>query len=104
MRLLIIVLFSIGLYIRCEAALDDTLPRGIDSRFLVFPFLIKSPETDWGFGVAAAYFFKASKTEEELRTSDVNLISLYTLRKQTVIVLGSTIFFPGEKKVFRFQG
>ena len=84
--------------------MDDTLPRGVSSRTLAFPFILRSPETSWGFGAIAAYFFKAMKNETNLRTSDINLLAIYTLREQTVIVLGSTIYFPGEKKIFRFQG
>ncbi len=86
-----------------NASMDDSLPRGISSRILAFPFALRSPETSWGFGGAAAYFFKSKKDDELLRTSDVNIVGLYTLEKQTVIVLGSTIFFPGEKQIFRFQ-
>ena len=88
----------------CHAALDDTLPKGVASRTLAFPFIIRSPETSWGFGGAGAFFFKSKKGDEKIRTSDINLLFLYTLREQTVIVLGSTIFFPEEKGIFRFQG
>lgn len=73
------------------------------SGFLVFPFFLISPETSWGFGAASAYFFKTNTLDEKLRTSDVNLFSLYTLEEQIVIVLGSTIYFPKEKKIFRWQ-
>lgn len=87
----------------CKASVDDSLPQGMASRILVFPFVLRSPETKWGFGAAGAFFFKTNNKEENLRTSDVNLIALYTLRKQVVIVLGSTIFFSGERKIFRGQ-
>src|SRR5688572_23970943 len=66
-----------------------------DSRFLLFPFFLRSPETDWGFGGAAAYFFKPDKKDSLLRTSDVSLLGLYTLNEQVVIVLNSTVYFPG---------
>ena len=88
----------------CLAALDDTLPKGVSSRTLAFPFIIRSPETSWGFGGAGAFFFKSKKDDDKIRTSDINLLFLYTLREQTVIVIGSTIFFPEEKGIFRFQG
>ena len=104
MRAVIVSIIFLIISFRTVASLDDSLPKGTSSRFLIFPFIIRSPETNWGFGGAAAFFFKAAKENEELRTSDVNLLSLYTTRKQTVIVLGSTIFFPGEKQIFRFQG
>jgi len=82
---------------------NDSIPEGKNSRFLVVPFIVRSPETSWGFGSAAAYFFKTKKRDDTIRTSDINLVGLYTLRNQTVIVLGSTIFFPKEKSIFRFQ-
>jgi hypothetical protein len=86
-----------------KASVDDSLPQGVASRLLVFPFILRSPETKWGFGAAGAFFFKTDNKEENLRTSDINIVSLYTLRKQLVIVLGSTVFFSGEKKIFRGQ-
>jgi hypothetical protein len=85
------------------ASVDDTLPQGVKQRFLLFPFCVRSPESSWGFGGAGAFFFKAKNNDETLRTSDISLIGLYTLRKQTVIVLNSTVFFPKEQQVFRFQ-
>lgn len=81
----------------------DSLPVGQNSRFLLFPFLLKSPETKWGFGLAGAFFFKAKKNEPNVRTSDVSLISLYTLRKQLVVVLNSTVYFKGEEQILRTQ-
>jgi outer membrane protein assembly factor BamA len=73
------------------------------NRFLIFPFFLKSPETNWGFGGVSAYFFKPAKGEQDIRTSDVNLVTLYTLRNQVVIVLGSTVFFSKEKTILRLQ-
>jgi len=104
MKFIAVLFFIILTWNYSEASMDDSLPSGVSSRFLAFPFVLRSPETDWGFGGATAFFFKAKKDEPELRTSDVSLLGLYTLQKQTVIVLSSTIFFPGEKQIFRFQG
>ena len=103
MRILLISAMLFLIIKNCTASVDDSLPRGVSSRFLTFPFILRSPETSWGFGGAGAFFFKAKKNEENLRTSDINLIGLYTLQKQTVIVLGSTVFFTGEREIFRFQ-
>lgn len=100
-RVFFILLFC---YINCYSTVDDSLPEGVGSRILAFPFVLRSPETSWGFGGATAFFFKAKRNEDKLRTSDVNLLALYTLREQTVIVLGSTIFFQGEDQILRFHG
>jgi len=70
---------------------------------LAFPFVVRSLETDWGFGGILARFFKAEKRDTTIRTSDVNLLGLYTLRKQLILVLSSTIFFPKEDHIARFQ-
>jgi hypothetical protein len=70
---------------------------------LVFPFVVRSLETDWGFGGIAARFFKMGKHDTTIRTSDVNLLALYTLKKQLILVLSSTIFFPNEDRIARFQ-
>jgi outer membrane protein assembly factor BamA len=103
MRVIALLIFLFLCSSLCNASVDDSLPPGKTSRLLAFPFILRSPETSWGFGGVAAYFFKSQKQEKKLRTSDVNLISLYTLKEQLVIVLGSTIFFSEEKKIFRFQ-
>ncbi|MBN9380924.1 MAG: BamA/TamA family outer membrane protein [Chitinophagaceae bacterium] len=70
---------------------------------LAFPFVVRSLETDWGFGGIAARFFKMEKHDTSIRTSDVNLLALYTLKKQLIVVLNSTIFFPHENRIARFQ-
>ena len=86
-----------------EVAPDDTLSTNRKTRFLIFPFVLRSPETSWGFGLATAYFFKAKLNENDIRTSDVNLVSLYTLNKQLLLVLGSTVYFSKENQIFRWQ-
>lgn len=86
-----------------EIVVDDTLKGNVNSKVLLFPFFLKSPETNWGFGTASAYFFKAKKNDRSIRTSDLNLVTLFTLRQQIVAVLGSTVYFPGEKEIFRLQ-
>ncbi len=73
------------------------------NNFLSFPFAVRSIETNWGFGGIAARFFKAGKKDSSIRTSDVNVLGLYTLRKQLILVLNSTIFFPKEDRIARFQ-
>lgn len=70
---------------------------------LAFPFGVRSLETDWGFGGIIARFFKAEKKDSTIRTSDANLLALYTLRRQLILVLSSTIFFPHEDHIARFQ-
>jgi outer membrane protein assembly factor BamA len=83
---------------------DTTATTSTVSRNLLsFPFVVKSLETNWGFGGIAARFFKPVKNDSTVRTSDVNILGLYTLKKQLIFVLSSTIFFPHEDRIARFQ-
>src|ERR1700722_4342956 len=83
---------------------DTTKPKPAAKNILAFPFAVRSLETNWGFGGIAARFFKAgNQNDSTVRTSDVNILGLYTLRKQLILVLNSTIFFPREDRIARFQ-
>ena len=82
---------------------DSTVAPSPNKNLLAFPFAVRSLETNWGLGGIAARFFKAQKKDTTIRTSDVNLLGLYTLRSQLILVLSSTIFFPKEDHIARFQ-
>ncbi len=83
---------------------NDTLPRpNKQKHYLAFPFVVRSLETSWGFGGVAAVFFKPKILDSSVRTSDANLLALYTLRQQQILVLNTTIYFPHEDKIIRFQ-
>src|SRR6201994_2124847 len=59
----------------------DTIAAPAQNKnLLAFPFAVRSLETNWGFGGIAARFFKPGKDDSTVRTSDVNLLALYTLR------------------------
>jgi hypothetical protein len=80
---------------------DTTKAPSPNKNLLAFPFAVRSLETNWGFGGIAARFFKAKDTS--IRTSDINVLGLYTLRSQLILVLSSTVFFPHEDHIVRFQ-
>lgn len=81
----------------------DTVKPATTRNLLAFPFVVKSLETNWGFGGIAARFFKTVPHDTSIRTSDVNLLGLYTLRKQLILVLNATLYFPKEERIARFQ-
>lgn len=81
---------------------DTVHPREKAKNVLAFPFVVRSLETNWGFGGIAARFFKPMK-DTSVRTSDVNILGLYTLRHQLILVASSTIFFAKENQLARFQ-
>jgi outer membrane protein assembly factor BamA len=83
---------------------DTTKPETAARTLLTFPFAVRSLETNWGFGAIAARFFKAGNGRDStIRTSDINILGLYTLRKQLILVMNSTVFFQNEDQIARFQ-
>src|SRR5258708_9952585 len=82
---------------------DSSVAPSPNKNLLAFPFAVRSLETNWGFGGIAARFFKAKKQDTTIRTSDINILALYTIRSQLILVLSSTIFFPKEDHIARFQ-
>jgi hypothetical protein len=86
-----------------QLPVKDSIRAPATRDFLAFPFAVRSLETSWGFGGIVARFFKAVKDDSTIRTSDVNLLGLYTLKNQLVVALNSTVFFPREDHIARFQ-
>lgn len=60
-----------------------------DMPFLVVPSVSVSPETNWAFGVAGAYYFKA---KGEQRLSDIGFDAAYSLNHQWNVNVNSTIY------------
>jgi hypothetical protein len=87
-------------HIRGVPAVDTV--AGKPKNVLAFPFVVRSLETNWGFGGIAARFFRPMN-DTSIRTSDVNVLGLYTLRRQLILVASSTIFFAKEDQLARFQ-
>jgi outer membrane protein assembly factor BamA len=82
----------------------DTLAHHAEKNKLILPIVIRSLETNWGFGGVTAVFFKGQQPEDTTtRTSDLSLLALYTLKKQLILVVNSTVFFPHENNILRFQ-
>lgn len=75
----------------------DTTASAKRHKILAIPVLSRAPETDWTFGGAGTWLFKTSHRDSFLRASNVQLIGIYTLRKQYVGQLDANIVFPGEK-------
>jgi outer membrane protein assembly factor BamA len=83
----------------------DTIKRAhfYKSRFLAFPLVALSTETNWVFGVANAFIFKTDKKDSTLRLSTMPSGFLYTLNNQILIALGANIFLPKERYIIRFE-
>ena len=101
---IVIIFLLMGIQNKVVAGdeIKDSVPAASFKHFLAIPFALHSPETDWGFGGVLAYFFKTNMKEEKLRSSDINFVGLYTLHKQLLLVLGSTVYFPHENRILRY--
>ena len=73
------------------------------SQILVFPVLTKSIETSWSFGAAGSSTFKFSKKDTVSRTSNMQAIMLYSLKKQFITAINGTQYFKNEKYIFNEQ-
>ncbi len=73
------------------------------SQILVFPVLTKSIETSWSFGAAGSSTFKFSKKDTVSRTSNMQAIMLYSLKKQFITAINGTQYFKNEKYILNEQ-
>ena len=86
---------SVGLFSQS----DTTKSRQI----LVFPIITKSIETGWSFGSMAAMIFRLSPKDTVSRTSNLEILGLYSTKKQLVTVVNGTQYFDKEKYILSEQ-
>jgi outer membrane protein assembly factor BamA len=72
-------------------------------QILLFPVLTKSIETSWSFGVASSSTFKFSKKDTASRTSNIQTIILYSLKKQFVAAINGAQYFKNERYILNEQ-
>jgi outer membrane protein assembly factor BamA len=84
----------------CSAQKDSTSKK---SHFLVLPVIARSIETSWSFGTAVSSTFHISKKDSAARTSNLQSLVLYSLKKQFVAAINGTIYFPKEKFILTEQ-
>lgn len=98
------ILFSFHSTVAFAASsVQDTLTRKL--KIIKLPVLMKTPETKLGIGAAAAFTFRTiSQPDSILRTSNIQVLGLHTLRKQTILGLDGVIYFPSEKYILRIHG
>lgn len=70
---------------------------------LVLPIIARSIETGWSFGIASASTFHLKSRDTATRTSNAQALALYTTRKQFVVALNGSIYFPGERFIINEQ-
>lgn len=113
---LFLIWFALPVVSRSQS--DSSLPRKIDalpsrkknadtaqsrSGIIVLPLISRSIETGWAFGVAGSLTLKNKNADSLTRTSNVQSILLYSLKKQLVAAINGTIYFPNERFILNGQ-
>ena len=98
---------SAGLLIYCciiihpVIAQNDSASR--HNHFLVLPVIARSIETSWSFGTAISSTFHLNKNDSSTRTSNLQGLVLYSLKKQFIAAINGTVYFPREKFILAQQ-
>ncbi|MFT3935567.1 MAG: BamA/TamA family outer membrane protein [Chitinophagaceae bacterium] len=85
----------------CHAQKDSTVKKS--SHLLILPVIARSIETSWSFGSAISSTFHINKKDSAIRTSNLQGLALYSLKKQFIAAVNGTIYFPGEKYILSQQ-
>ncbi len=70
---------------------------------LILPLIARSIETDWSIGVAGSFTFRFNRQDTVTRTSNTQVLALYSLRKQFIAAINGTTYFPGERYILSHQ-
>ncbi|MES1226525.1 MAG: hypothetical protein ABUT20_64215, partial [Bacteroidota bacterium] len=84
----------------CSAQKDSSSKK---NHLLVLPVIARSIETSWSFGTAVSGTFHINKKDTAVRTSNLQGLVLYSLKKQFIAAINGTIYFPGEKFILNEQ-
>jgi outer membrane protein assembly factor BamA len=109
-----VLLFPALLAVTACSAQTDSLPNIIPNKglsvniakknhLLVLPVIARSIETSWSFGTAVSGTFHINKKDSAVRTSNLQSLVLYSLKKQFIAAINGTIYFPGEKFILSQQ-
>jgi outer membrane protein assembly factor BamA len=78
---------------------DSSKPKHV----LIFPVIAKSIETGWSFGTAGAFTFRLSPNDTVSRTSNAQLLVLYSTKKQLVTAINGSQYFHKERYILNEQ-
>ncbi len=74
-----------------------------NNHLLIFPVIANSIETGFSFGAAATSTYHLNKADTFGRTSNMQAIAIYSLKKQLVAAINSTIYFSHENYILTNQ-
>lgn len=82
---------------------QDSTKQKKSNHFLAFPVIARSIETSWSFGAAATSTYRMDKRDTTSRTSNMQAVAIYSLKKQLVAAVNSTIYFAHENYILTNQ-
>ncbi len=86
-----------------KGQIKDTVKVGKKRQILIFPIIAKSIETSWSLGVASSATFRMNKQDTISRTSNLQLLALYSLNKQFIAAINGTQYFKNEEYILNEQ-
>lgn len=89
----------LGLNTTVYAQKNSTKPK----HALIFPVIAKSIETGWSFGSVGAFTFRMSPADTLSRTSNAQVLVLYSTKKQLVTAINGAQYFAKEKYILNEQ-
>lgn len=84
-------------------AQNDSSSSLTSKKLLLLPVIARSVETGWMFGGVASSTFRISKKDTLSRTSNMQALGLYSLKRQLVTVLNGAIYTPQEKYIINYR-
>lgn len=96
-------LLTIALLPLTVMAQQDTARTSSKTKSILLPLITKSIETNWSFGLASISTFKISKKDTVSRTSNIEVLGIYSLKKQFVAVINGNQYFKNEKLILNEQ-
>lgn len=76
---------------------------GRQRKILFFPVIAKSIETGWSFGAVGSLTFRPSRADTVSRTSNMQLLALYSTKKQLITAINGSQYFNKEKYILNEQ-
>lgn len=99
MRKMLAVFLLTGPFMSSIYAQKDSTQH---THILVFPVIAKSIETGWSAGVAGSMTFRLSK-DTTSRTSNLQVLAMYSLKKQMVVAVNGSQYDKNEKYILNEQ-
>lgn len=78
----------------------DTIGKPKKKSTVIFPVIARSIETGFSFGGAASTTFQLSKTDTVTRTSNLQALALYSVKKQFVAAIAGSQYTKNEGYIF----